>query len=364
MAFLDSDFWSGKRVLVTGHTGFKGSWLCLWLSEMGAQVTGLSIDPPSETNLFTEARVADGMDDQRCDLRDLEATRAVFEKAQPEVVIHMAAQSLVRPSYDDPVATYAANVMGTVHVMEAARHIDGLQSMVIVTSDKCYENREWDKGYTEDDAMGGYDPYSSSKGCAELVASAYRRSFFNPADYDTHGVGVASVRAGNVIGGGDWATDRLVPDFVKAFLENREVVIRYPDAVRPWQHTLDPLAGYLRLAQLLATEGPAYAEGWNFGPDSVNERPVHELVDLAAKQWGGDAGWRLANDIAPHEAKFLKLDSAKARTRLNWRPQLPLKDALAVTIDWYRAHADKQDMRAFTIDQINAYRAKLNDEQG
>lgn len=359
MTFINTDFWRGKRVLLTGHTGFKGAWLSLWLERLGADVTGLAIEPPSETNLFEVANVAAGIKDVRCDLRDFEAVNKVVTDADPEVIIHMAAQSLVRPSYDDPVGTYAANVMGTVHLMEAARNLDTLESMVIVTSDKSYENREWDQAYVEDDAMGGYDPYSSSKGCAELVTSAYRRSFFNPDRYDEHGVAVASVRAGNVIGGGDWAHDRLVPDIVQAFLEERDVVIRYPDAIRPWQHTLDPLAGYLRLAQLLASEGADYAEGWNFGPDSANERPVKDLVDIAAKQWGEGAGWQLANDIAPHEAQYLKLDSTKARTRLDWRPQLPLEDALKMTMDWYRAHASGEDMRAFTMAQIDAYRAKL-----
>lgn len=282
-----ANFWEGKRVLLTGHTGFKGGWLSLWLQSLGANVTGYALLPPTQPSLYEVARVGDGMYSHIADIRDLDRLVAVMRETRPEIVIHMAAQPLVRYSYVNPVETYATNVMGTVNLLEAVRQVGGVRVVVNVTSDKCYENREWIWGYREHDPMGGYDPYSSSKGCAELVAAAYRNSFFNPEAFGTHGVALASVRAGNVIGGGDWAEDRLIPDFMRAIMAGRAVVIRSPHAIRPWQHVLEPLSGYLLLAQHLWTDGPAFAEGWNFGPVDEDAKPVEWIVEQLTGLWGG-----------------------------------------------------------------------------
>ena len=349
--FVDSAFWKGRRVFLTGHTGFKGAWLSLWLAELGAEVTGYSLAPPSEPNLFTLAKVGEGLADIRGDIRDLDSMSAAMKKADPEIVIHMAAQALVRPSYADPVGTYATNVMGTVNLLEACRSLNNLRAALIITSDKSYENREWHCGYRESDPMGGHDPYSSSKGAAEIVTSAMRRSFF--AD----GPSVASARAGNVIGGGDWGTDRLLPDMMRAFAEGETVIIRHPDAIRPWQHVLDPLAGYMMLIEKMFSPGQSFAEGWNFGPLEDNAQPVGHLVERAAALWGESAGWKL--DPAPklHEATFLKLDISMARARLGWRPRLDLETALALTVNWYRAHQKGEDMPGFTRQQIKNYAA-------
>lgn len=357
---VEPEFWRGRRVLLTGHTGFKGAWLSLWLLQMGAKVRGLALDPPSARALFGLARVGEGLEDQRGDIRDPGLVHAATADFKPDIVIHMAAQALVRPSYADPVGTYATNVMGTIHVLEAVRATPGVGAVVVVTSDKCYDNREWDRGYVETDAMGGYDPYSSSKGCAELVTSAWRRSYFHPGRHAEHGVALASARAGNVIGGGDWAADRLVPDAMRAFLGKEPFVVRFPGAVRPWQFVLEPLRGYLLLAQRLRSDGAAFAEGWNFGPDREAEQPVRHLAERITSLWGDGAQWRaVAEADAPHEAGYLTLDVSKSRDVLGWRPVLRLDDALALSVDWFKAFGAGRDMRKFSNDQIAAYADKV-----
>jgi len=352
---VDPSFWAGKVVLLTGHTGFKGGWLSLWLQDMGAKVIGYALPAPTEPSLFAVADVADGMVGIEADIRDFAALSGVFAKYQPEIVIHMAAQPLVRYSYANPVETYSTNVMGTVHVLEAARLTGSVRAIVNVTSDKCYENREWAWGYRENEAMGGYDPYSNSKGCAELVAAAYRSSYFNAGNFPEHGVALASARAGNVIGGGDWAEDRLIPDIMRSIMQGKPVHIRNPHAIRPWQHVLEPLSGYLLLAQKLYFGGAAYAEAWNFGPNSEDAKPVQWIVEDLTEAWGEGASWLLDQGIHPHEAHYLKLDCSKAKAHLGWQPRWNLQQALAAIIDWYRAYRDGQDMRELTLRQINAY---------
>ena len=347
---VDADFWRGKRVFLTGHTGFKGGWLSLWLQQLGAELRGYALAPAQPHSLFAQARVADGMASEIADVRDLAALQSALAEFRPEIVIHLAAQPLVRQSYIDPVETYATNVMGTVHLLEAVRRTPGVRAVVNVTTDKCYENREWAWGYREDEAMGGHDPYSSSKGCAELVSSAYRRSFFQHG-----GASLATARAGNVIGGGDWATDRLVPDILRAFERNEAVVVRNPHATRPWQHVLDPLAGYLTLAQRLWHDGAAFAEGWNFGPRDEDARPVQWVVEQLAERWGDGARWQLDAGEHPHEAHFLKLDISKARARLRWEPRWRLADALGHTVAWHRAWRRGEDVRALCVTQIDQY---------
>jgi len=352
---VNTAFWKGRRVLLTGHTGFKGSWLSLWLQSMGAQVTGYALDAPTNPSLFEVAEVAKGMTSIVGDIRDLEHMRKVFGDCKPEIVIHMAAQALVRYSYVEPVETYSTNVMGTVNLLEAARSTKSVKAVVNVTSDKCYENREWVWGYRENEAMGGFDPYSSSKGCAELVSAAYRNSYFHPDKYQTHGVALASGRAGNVIGGGDWAEDRLIPDIVRAIAQGKPVNIRNPHAIRPWQHVLEPLSGYLVLAQKLFEEGTSYAEGWNFGPNDEDAKPVEWIVDKLTRTWGEGASWVLDGGNHPHEAHYLKLDCSKAKTLLDWHPRWHLEDALGAIIEWQRAYRDGKDMHELTLRQINAY---------
>jgi CDP-glucose 4,6-dehydratase len=345
-------FWAGKTVLLTGHTGFKGSWLSLWLQSMGAKVIGFALAPPSNPSLFVTAKVAEGMISIEGDIRDYTALAAVFKQYQPEIVIHMAAQALVRYSYVNPVETYATNVMGTVHLLEAARQVDSVRAIVNVTSDKCYENREWLWGYRENEAMGGFDPYSSSKGCAELVASAYRSSYFNPQNYTEHGVALASARAGNVIGGGDWAEDRLIPDIMRAILQGKPVNIRNPGAIRPWQHVLEPLSGYLVLAEKLYQEGVAYAEGWNFGPNDADAKPVQWIVEKLTQDWGQGASWVLDGGEHPHEAHYLRLDCSKAKARLDWHPRWTLNEALEKIIAWHQAEVQGADMKTKTLTQV------------
>jgi len=352
---MNSEFWAGKRVFLTGHTGFKGSWLSLWLQSLGAELTGFSLAPPTQPSLFEMARIGDGMHSIIGDIRDLAGLREAMVEAKPEIVIHMAAQPLVRYSYENPVETYATNVMGTVHLFEAVRATPSVKAVVNITTDKCYENREWAWGYRENEPMGGYDPYSNSKGCAELVTSAYRSSYFNPLDYSKHGVALASVRAGNVIGGGDWAQDRLIPDIISAFSEGRPVVIRSPHAIRPWQHVLEPLRGYLMLAERLYSDGVAYAEGWNFGPNEADVKSVEWIVGTLAEQWGNDANWTLDQSTHPHEATYLKLDISKARSRLGWQPALALSQSLQMIVDWYRDYKNKADMRYVVLEQISTY---------
>lgn len=354
---MDSEFWRGKRVLVTGHTGFKGSWLSLWLQKKKANVIGYALSPPSHPSLFETAGVAEGMMSLQGDVRDASSLQNTIAQYKPEIIIHMAAQPLVRYSYQNPVETYTTNVIGTVNVLEAIRQTEGIRVIVNVTSDKCYENREWVWGYRENEAMGGHDPYSSSKGCAELVAAAYRNSYFSPQTYGEHGVGLASVRAGNVIGGGDWARDRLIPDIIRAIMAKETVVIRSPDAIRPWQHVLEPLGGYLTLAEQLWSAGATYAEGWNFGPNDEDARPVSWIVEHLTKLWGNGAQWKLDAKINPHEATYLKLDCSKAKNRLQWSPKLDLGTTLDWIVEWYRSYLNGDDMRQLTERQINQYEA-------
>lgn len=356
---MNPAFWRGKRVFLTGHTGFKGSWMALWLQSLGADLVGFALEPPTHPSLFVEARVAEGMRSMGGDIRDLDHLREAMAEAQPEIVFHMAAQSLVRYSYGNPVETYATNVMGTVNLLEAVRATKSVRAVVIVTSDKCYENREWVWGYRENDPIGGDDPYSSSKGCAELVSSAYRSSFFSPANYKEHGVALATVRAGNVIGGGDWAADRLIPDIISAFSQGRPVLIRNPRAIRPWQHVLDPLRGYLVLAERLVEEGPSYAEAWNFGPNDEDARPVSWIVDQMAGLWGGNVSWQVDDGSYPHEARHLKLDVSKARDMLDWRPAMALRQSLELVVDWTKARSAGSDMRSYTLKQIQDYQISV-----
>lgn len=352
---VNPSFWKGKRVLLTGHTGFKGSWLSLWLQSMGAQVVGYALNPPTDPSLFEAAEVAKGMTSIIGDIRDLEHLRRVFAEHQPEVVIHMAAQPLVRYSYIEPVETYSTNVMGTVNLLEAVRSTKSVKSVVNVTTDKCYENREWAWGYRENEAMGGYDPYSSSKGCAELVTAAYRNSYFHPEKYKEHGVAIASGRAGNVIGGGDWADDRLIPDIMRAISAGKSVNIRNPHAIRPWQHVLEPLSGYLVLAQKLYEEGAAYAEGWNFGPNDEDAKPVQWIVEKLTQIWGEGASWVVDGGEHPHEAHYLKLDCSKAKSRLDWHPRWNLEETLEAIVEWQRAYQDGKAMKSATQEQIRQY---------
>ncbi len=352
---VDKDFWQGRRVFLTGHTGFKGGWLSLWLQSLGAKLTGYAMKPSTSPNLFEVARVAQGMISIEGDIRDLTHLCESMEGAQPEIVIHMAAQPLVRQSYQDPLETYSTNVMGTVNLFEAVRATSTVKTVVNVTTDKCYENREWVWGFRENDPMGGYDPYSSSKGCSELVSAAYRLSFFNPKDYVKHGVAVATARAGNVIGGGDWAQDRLVPDILAAFQKETPAQIRNPHATRPWQHVLEPLRGYLMLAERLVKEGPKYAEAWNFGPNDEDAKPVGFIATELARRWGENGAWNADSGRHPHEARYLKLDISKARAELGWKPRLQIFDALDLVIDWSKAYAAGKDMNKFTLTQIANY---------
>lgn len=354
---MDKNFWRGKRVLLTGHTGFKGSWLSLWLQSLGAEVTGYALTPSTNPSLFEVANVDKGIRSIIGDVRDLDRLVEVLSEHQPQIIFHMAAQPLVRYSFDHPVETFATNVMGTVNVLEAARHASGLRVVVNVTSDKCYENREWAWGYRENDPMGGYDPYSSSKGCAELVTAAYRRSYFSASGSDKPSVTLASARAGNVIGGGDWAEDRLIPDFMRSIIAGRPVIIRNPKAIRPWQHVLEPLRGYLILAERLWTHGPEYADAWNFGPNDDDTRPVEWIVEKLTRLWGEGAQWQIDDRQHHHEAKYLKLDISKSRMSLSWAPRWTLEDALVQVVEWYRAWQGGENMREICLQQINAYDA-------
>ncbi|AZC20632.1 CDP-glucose 4,6-dehydratase [Pseudomonas sp. CMR5c] len=349
-------FWKGKKVFLTGHTGFKGSWLALWLQSMGADVRGFALSPPTTPALFNEARVADSMQSHIGDIRDLESITQNIADFSPEVLIHMAAQPLVRLSYREPVETYSTNVMGTLHVLEAARRCPNLRAIVNVTTDKCYENREWEWGYREDEPMGGHDPYSNSKGCVELLTACYRNSFFNTSQ----AAALSSARAGNVIGGGDWAEDRLIPDILRAFEKNQPVVIRNPQATRPWQHVLEPLSGYLILAEHLWANGQEFAQGWNFGPKDEDARPVEWILDKMVESWGEGAHWQLDDAPQPHEANYLKLDISKARARLHWTPTWDLATTLSRIVRWHRSFLSGADMQAQCLDEINAYMAAMN----
>lgn len=351
---MNFEFWRGKRVLLTGHTGFKGGWLALWLHRLGAELTGFALSPPTTPSLFDITHVSECLVDLRGDVRDLDLLTSVVATHRPDIIIHMAAQALVRQAYVDPVEAYATNVMGTVHTLEAIRRTGGVRAAVVVTSDKCYENREWIWGYRENEPMGGYDPYSSSKGCVELVTAAYRNSYFGG------GAAVATARAGNVIGGGDWAQDRLLPDLMRAAMSDNTVQLRNPGAVRPWQHVLEPLSGYLTLAERLYSEGQEFAEGWNFGPADEDAKPVEWIVRKTASLWDR-LRWEKGGGSHPHEAQFLKLDCSKARNRLDWMPRLPLEKALEWTALWYKAYHAGEDMRGFTEQQITMYQELLKD---
>ena len=346
---IDDVFWSGKRVYLTGHTGFKGSWLALWLSSLGAHVKGYALCPPTSPSLFNEAHIAEKIESEIGDIRDLNKLKKSMFDFDPDILIHMAAQPLVRLSYNEPIETYDINVMGTAKVLEAARSCTKLRSIICVTTDKCYENKEWEWGYRENEPMGGHDPYSSSKGCAELVTSAYRLSFMQDKS-----VGLATVRAGNVIGGGDWADDRLIPDILRAFEKNESVVIRSPNATRPWQHVLEPLSGYLILAEMLFNSPEKYSEGWNFGPNDDDVKPVDWILDVMVKKWSG-ANWKLDYNYNPHEAGFLKLDISKAKSSLKWSPVWSLNQALEKIIAWQQAWINKQDMQVVCLAEISEY---------
>lgn len=352
---IDQSFWAGKKVFLTGHTGFKGAWLSLWLTSLSAQVTGYALTPPTEPSLFELCRIDQLVDSHIGDVRDLPKLMATMKRAEPEVVIHMAAQPLVRESYHNPVETYSINVMGTVHLLEAVRNCSTVKAVVNVTTDKCYENQEWVWGYRENEPMGGYDPYSNSKGCSELVTAAYRSSFFNAGTYSEHGVALASARAGNVIGGGDWAADRLIPDFIRAILAGEPVVIRNPGAIRPWQHVLEPLSGYLMLAQRLYQEGVTYAEGWNFGPEDTDTETVGWIVESLCHKWGNGARYVIDSSSQLHEANFLKLDCSKAKYRLGWKPNWDLETALDKIVEWTKAYQQQQDLRGICLEQIQEY---------
>ena len=354
-AVLNRAFWQGRKVFLTGHTGFKGGWLALWLQHLGAEVTGYALAPAEGPNLFELLHHDQPLRSLIADIRDGAALRQALQDSEAEVVLHLAAQPLVRRSYQDPVETYSTNVMGSVNLLEAVRACPRVRSAVVVTSDKCYENNEWAWGYRESDAMGGHDPYSNSKGCTELVAAAYRSSFFHPAAHGRHGVALATARAGNVIGGGDWAADRLVPDLLRAFAAGQPALIRNPSAVRPWQHVLEPLHGYLLLAQNLALQGPRWGQAWNFGPADTDTRTVGAIADQLAGLWGGPARWTTDGQDHPHEAHWLKLDCSKARQELGWLPRWNLERALREIIAWHQAAAAGADMRSFSLQQIQQY---------
>lgn len=352
---IDKSFWKNKKVFITGHTGFKGSWLCLWLYSLGAKVTGYALNPPTDPSLFELCNVSELVNSVIADIRKRDELTEAMLAASPEIVIHMAAQPLVRDSYKNPVETYEINVMGTVNLFEAVCTCKGVKTVINVTTDKCYENKEWAWGYRENEPLGGYDPYSSSKACSELVTAAYRNCFFNPKDYAEHGVAIASARAGNVIGGGDWANDRLIPDCIRALLKGEKIIIRSPQAIRPWQHVLEPLDGYLTLAKKLYEDGQRYAEGWNFGSDDSDAKSVEWIVQKICKRWGNNASYEIDKGEHPHEAHYLKLDCSKAKAELGWHPSWSLEKAIDSIIDWTKAYKENKDLRGKCIEQIEEY---------
>jgi len=352
---LFDNIFEGRRVLVTGHTGFKGAWLSLILNKLGAEVSGFALEPPTNPSLFEKAGINKIVASYEGDIRNYDHLFKIVRRVKPEIVIHMAAQAIVLESYRNPVDTYSTNVMGTVNLLEAIRQTSGVRAVVIVTTDKCYENREWHWGYRENEPMGGYDPYSNSKGCSELVTSAYRNSFFNPKDYEKHGVAIASARAGNVIGGGDWAADRLIPDFIRAISKGDKVKIRSPHAIRPWQHVLEPLSGYLILAARLFMDGPQFNGAWNFGPDDYDARSVEWIINKICSFWGESATYEIDKNPQPHEANYLKLDCSKAKTELGWFPQWDILRTLNEITDWHKAFLQGKDIQRICEDQIDSY---------
>lgn len=349
---ISKDFWSGKRILVTGHTGFKGGWLSLWLQSLNANVAGFALKPSTEPNLFQVANIAAGMQSFIGDIRNFEELDNVIKSFQPEIIFHLAAQPLVRYSYENPVETYATNVMGTVHLLEAARHIGSVKAIVNITSDKCYENKEWVWGYRENEPMGGHDPYSNSKGCAELVTSAYRLSYMS----ENQGIALASARAGNVIGGGDWSSDRLIPDILHSISNNQVALLRSPNAIRPWQHVLEPLNGYLMLAQALYEKGQDYAEAWNFGPEDSGAQTVEWITKTMVDHWGGSASYQINEAANPlHEAHLLKLDCSKARSLLKWHPKWDITQSIEKICNWHKSYLQGDNMRDYCLDEIKQY---------
>lgn len=356
----NNSFFKNKKVLITGHTGFKGSWLCLLLNKLGANVYGYALNPPTHPSLYELAGIEALVNSTIGDVRDFDLLTKTIKWIQPEIVIHMAAQSLVRESYKYPRETYEVNVMGTVNLFEAIKQVDSVRAILNVTTDKCYENHEWHWGYRENEPMGGYDPYSNSKGCSELVTSAFRNSFFNPNKYDQHMVAVASARAGNVIGGGDWAEDRLIPDFIRAIANGEMVKIRSPYAIRPWQFVLEPLSGYLILCQKLYSDGAKYAEGWNFGPDDMDAKNVEWIISKICEKWGNNTSYQVDSLPQPHEAYYLKLDYSKAKAMLNWNPLWSIDKTLESIVNWTKAYTNKQNMQEVCIRQMQEFFTKSN----
>ena len=352
---MNPTFWKGKKVLVTGHTGFKGSWLALWLKYVGADVVGISMDPLTSPNLYKQLNIAEGMTSLRQDIRDGEAIKEIFQKYQPEIVFHLAAQPLVRYSYKEPLETYETNVMGSLHILEGVRSIESVKAVVIITTDKCYENKEWAWGYRENEPMGGHDPYSSSKGAAELLIASYRKSYFSTSKEGQHKAAIASVRAGNVIGGGDRAEDRLIPDIVRAFQKNKPVQIRSPNSIRPWQHVLEPLSGYLLLAEKLIENGKFFSQAWNFGPLEGDSKSVQSIVEKMVLLWGEGASWVIDDNYHPHEANYLKLDCTKAHNYLHWWPKWDLDYALKKIVEWHQIEHAGKNLKDTCINQINEY---------
>lgn len=353
---IETSFWKDKRVFVTGHTGFKGTWLSLWLHSLGAIVTGYALQPPTNPSLYKLCGADELLSSIIADVRNKEALNQTIQNAQPEILFHMAAQPLVRYSYLNPVETYETNVMGTVNLLESVRECKSVRAVVNITTDKCYQNNEWYWGYRENDPLGGYDPYSASKACSELITASYRKAFFN----DKNSVALASVRAGNVIGGGDWAEDRLIPDCIKSLLKSEPIMIRNPNAIRPWQHVLEPLCGYLMLAEQLYKDGTDFTEAWNFGPDDTDVKTVEWIVNTMCQKWGNAASFTIVEGDHPHEAQYLKLDCSKARQKLNWHPRWNLGMALDKVVEWTLAYKDGKDMSKVCLNQIADYCGERN----
>lgn len=348
---ISDSFWAGKKILITGHTGFKGGWISLWLNMLGADVAGYSLEPPTEPSLYENLNLNGVLSlDILGDITDLKKLNSALVDFRPEIIIHMAAQSLVKKSYEAPILTYNTNVMGTVCVLEAAKKVSSVKTILNITTDKCYENKEWIWPYRENEALGGYDPYSSSKACSEIISSAYRDSFLRDI-----GIGLATARSGNVIGGGDWAANRIVPDTMRAFMNGEALTVRNPDAVRPWQHVLEPIYGYILLCQKLYQEPDKYADSWNFGPDNSEDKPVSQLADFMVKEWGAGATWELDQNAHPHEAQQLRLDSSKAKKYLNWSQTWSIEKALKETVRWYKAWFNNENVRNVSLMQIEKY---------